>query len=45
MILGEWLQTGRFSYPDKTALIFNQQNWTYAELDEIAIDSLLPLSN
>jgi long-chain acyl-CoA synthetase len=36
MILGEWLQTGRFSYPDKTALIFNQQNWTYAELDEIA---------
>jgi long-chain acyl-CoA synthetase len=35
MALGEAVRQGRERHPEKRALIFEQQSWTYAQLDEV----------
>jgi long-chain acyl-CoA synthetase len=36
MALHEVIERGRRAYPERTALIFQDQTWSYAKLDEIA---------
>ena len=35
MSLGNYLRKGQECYPNKTALIFGDHSWTYAEFDHI----------
>lgn len=35
MGLGESVRKGSLQYPDKTAIIFGEQSWTYGQFDEI----------
>jgi long-chain acyl-CoA synthetase len=35
MALGEALRRGREQYPDRPALLFEEQRWSYAQVDEI----------
>ena len=35
MTLGESVCKGSLQYPDKTAIIFGEQSWTYGQFDEI----------
>jgi len=35
MTLGESVQKGSLQYPDKTAIIIEEQSWTYGQFDEI----------